>query len=272
MIAAERGHRESRRRRRSAHGRSGCRRAADDDAQRHTREVGRSARVSQTTSSTTMATATSGSIQTLNGESVLNMPKLTPRFQVMTRLKNGVISMTRGGSMILSRIHHLLTGRERRPAQRALQPRAQRRDRHSGATRPHRGERIARLRREAPQQRFIRPASRRRSLDGIGAAPAQRRVRRIAADIGEAPASSARTFRPPRARRGRRRPARRRAVKASSGAAPSVEGGGRRDRQLGEIEARGRLAGIRGLGPDPRDAPAGSSRCAWRRARPRARR
>ena len=47
-------------------------------------------RRSQTTRAATMASATSGRIQTLIAESPSNRPKLMPRFHPITRLKNGV--------------------------------------------------------------------------------------------------------------------------------------------------------------------------------------
>jgi hypothetical protein len=40
--------------------------------------------------------------------SLLNNPKLTPRFQVSTKLKKDVTGMTFGGSITSTSIHHLL--------------------------------------------------------------------------------------------------------------------------------------------------------------------
>ena len=55
-----------------------------------------------------MTTATRGRNQALNADSQFISPKLIPRFQPMTRLKNGVTGMTRGGFMTTLITHHLL--------------------------------------------------------------------------------------------------------------------------------------------------------------------
>ena len=68
----------------------------------------RFSRYNQYTSPPVMVTVTSGSSHWLISDAESNNPKLTPQFQPITKLKNGVTSIMRGGCMTVKTIHNFV--------------------------------------------------------------------------------------------------------------------------------------------------------------------